>query len=63
MGSRQINGIKTAFGSSVEFPLWKTRFEGLALVNDCMQAFTTAVDMPVGDPSVASRFLLGPRFQ
>ena len=62
VGSRETSSIKSAvpkFNSSgVEFPLWKRRFEGLALANDCMQAFTTAIDMPVGDPSVTSRCLL-----
>ena len=55
VGSREISSIKTAvpkFGSSVEFSLWKRRFEGFAFANDCMQAFTTAIDMSVGDPSV-----------
>ena len=61
VGSREIRSIKSAvpkFGSSVEFPLWKRRFEGFALANDCMQAFTTTIDMPVGDPSVTSHFCL-----
>ena len=61
MGSREISSIKSAvpkFGSSVEFLLWKRRFEGFALANDCMQAFTTTIDMPVGDPSVTSHFCL-----
>ena len=66
MGSRETSSIKSAvpkFNSSgVEFPLWKRRFEGLALANDCMQAFTTAIDMPVGDPSVTSLFLLDQGF-
>ena len=59
VGSREISSIKSAvpkLGSSVEFPLWKRRFEGFALANDCMQAFKTAIDMPVGDPSVTSCF-------
>ena len=29
-----------------------------ALSNDCMQVFMTVNDIPVGDPSVTSRFLL-----
>lgn len=61
VGSREIRSVKTAvpkLGSSVEFPLWKKRFEGFALPNDCTQAFTTAPNMPVGDSSVTSRFLL-----
>ena len=65
MGSREISSIKSAvpkFGSSVEFLLWKRRFEGFALANDCMQAFTTAIDMPVDDPSVTSRFMLDQGF-
>ena len=65
MGSREISSIKPAvpkFGSSVEFPLWKRRFEGFDLANDCMEAFTTAIDMPVGDPSVTSCFLLDQGF-
>ena len=65
MGSREISSIESAipkFGSSVEFPLWKRRFEGFALANDCMQGFTTAIDTPAGDPSVTSRFLLDQGF-
>ena len=62
MGSRDTSSIKSALpkfnGSGVEFPLWKRRFEGFALANDCMRAFMTAIDMPVGNPSVTSRFLL-----
>ena len=60
VGSREISSIESAipkFGSSVEFPLWKRRFEGFALTNDCMQAFTSAIDIPVGDPSVICRLL------
>ena len=62
VGSRETSSIKPAVpkfnGSGVEFPLWKRRFGGFALANDSMQAFTTAIDMPVGDPSVTSRCLL-----
>ena len=60
MGSREIGSMKTVVCKlggrvySVEFPLWKRRFEGCALANDCMQAFTTVTDIPVGDPSVTS---------
>ena len=60
MRFREISSIKTAvpkLGSSVEFPLWKRRFEGFDLAKDCMQAFTTTIDMPVGDPSRTSRFV------
>lgn len=34
------------------------RFDGFTLSNDCMRAFTADVDMPVGVPSVTSRFVL-----
>ena len=62
VGSRATSSIKSAVaksnGSGVEFPLWRRRFEGCSLANDCIQAFTTAIDMPVGDPSLTSRCLL-----
>ena len=61
MGSLESGIIQSAnpkFNGGVQFPLWKQRFEGVALANDRMQAFTTAIDMPVGDPSVTSCFLL-----
>ena len=35
---------------------------GFALANDCMQAFTAVTDMPVGYPSVTSRFFLDQGF-
>ena len=38
-------------------------FEGLALSNDCIQAFTTVTGMPVGDPSVTSPSVAGLKFQ
>ena len=61
VGSRETSSIKSAVpkfnGSGVEFPLWKRRSMGFALDKDCMQTFTTAIDMPVGDPSVTFRFL------
>ena len=65
VGFREISSIKTAvlkLGSSVEFPLWKQRFEGFTLANDCMQDFTTANNMPIGDPSVTYRFVLDQGF-
>ena len=40
LSPREISSIKTAvpkLGSSADFPLWKRRFEGFALSNDCMQ--------------------------
>ena len=62
VGSRETSSIKSAVskfnGSGVDFPLWKRRFEGFDLANDCIQAFTTAIDMPAGNPSVTSPFLL-----
>ena len=42
--------------------MWKRRFEGFALSNDCMQVFTSVIDMPIGDPSVTSRFFLDQGF-
>ena len=66
IGPRETSSIKSAVpkfnGSSVEYPLWKRRFEGYAITSGCMQAFTTVTDMMVGDPSVTSRFLLDQGF-
>ena len=66
VGSLETSSIKSAGpqfnGSGVELPLWKRGFNGFALANDCMQTFTTAIDMPVGDPSVTPRFLLDQGF-
>ncbi|CAM9850947.1 unnamed protein product, partial [Sphacelaria rigidula] len=60
-----MSSIKTAvpkLGGNVDFPLWKRRFEGFALSNDCMHVFTTTVDTPVGDVSVRSQFLIDQGF-
>ena len=65
LSPREISSIKTAvpkLGSSADFPLWKRRFEGFALSNDCMQSYTSTIDMPVGDPSVSSQFLIDQGF-
>ena len=39
---RETSSIKSAVlkfnGSSVDYPLWKRRFEGYAITSDCMQA-------------------------
>ena len=60
-GPRETSSIKSAVpkfnGSGVEFPFWKRHFEGFPLPDDCMQAFTSAIDTPVDDPSVTFRFL------
>ena len=64
--SREISSIKTAvpnLGSSVDFPLWKRRFEGFALSNYCMQAYTTVTNIPVGDPSHDLPFFASSRIQ
>ena len=65
IGPRETSSIKSGVpkfnGSSVEYPLWKRRFEGSAITSGCMQAFTTVTDMMVGDPSVTSRFFARPR--
>lgn len=61
IGYREKYSIKTALpklASSFDFSLWKRRFEDFAVSNDCMQAVTSYVDMPVGDPPDTSRFFL-----
>ena len=62
VGSRETSNMKCAVpnfnGSGVKFALWKRRVKGFADANDFMAPFTVAIDMPVGDPSVSSRFLV-----
>ena len=66
IGHRETSNIKSTVPkfncSGGEFPLWNRRFEGYAITSGCMQAFTTVIDMMVGDPSVTSRFLLDQGF-